>query len=109
MRFRQLVEDTYVDDLKNAIVSILTAISAEGIREFDTTQLIQDLQDNGYSIDDHNIFDVLNNLPIVASADAKTIRLNVGSAQAGNPDVEKSQTSALDKMAQKQAKKDLGL
>lgn len=109
MRFRQLVEDNYVDSLKDAITSMLVAVAAEGVFEIDTRQLIIDLQQDGFSIDKKNIFRVLNELPIVSSADSKTIKIKTNDTSAGQLDVKKQQTSAVDKMAQKQAKKDLGL
>ena len=43
MRFKQLVESNYEGELEDAIVTLLTAIGAEGINTVDTDQLVLDV------------------------------------------------------------------
>lgn len=108
MRLRQLVENDYTSELEDTIVNLLTAISAEGLDTIDTEQLILDLQQQGFSINKNSLFSILNDLPIIVSANDDTISIRPsGERPSSQPNG--SQSSHVKKQAQKQAKKDLGL
>lgn len=111
MRYFQLVESEYTNKLHNTIVTLLLAVSSEGIREIDTSQLVRDLQAQGFSeINDSNIVAILNDLPIVSSATTDTISIKVDTPlRATSDEVASREKRHLDKVAQKQAKKDLGI
>ena len=109
MRYKQLLEG-YEEDLRSAIVNILTAINAEGIDTIDTDQLIIDLQAQGFSVDKNSIFKTLELLPIVANATSQTINIRSNDdTRASDAETKSKEASKIDKLAQKHAKKDLGL
>lgn len=109
MRYKQLFED-YESELRSAIVSILTAINAEGIDQIDTDQLIIDLQAQGFSVDKNSIFKTLELLPIVANATSQTINIRSNDVtRAADAETRSKEGKRLDQLAQKHAKKDLGL
>jgi len=109
MRYKQLFED-YEEELRSAIVNILTAINAEGIDTIDTDQLIIDLQAQGFSVDKNSIFKTLELLPIVANATSQTINIRSNDVtRASDAETKSREANKIDKMAQKHAKKDLGL
>lgn len=108
MRLKQLVESNYKKDLEDSIVTLLLTVNSEGLDTVDTDQLILDLQQQGFSINKNSLFTILNQLPIVASANDDTISIRPsGDRPSDQP--QGSQSSQVTKQAQKQAKKDLGL
>jgi len=110
MRFKQLVESNYTKEMEDDITNLLVAVAAEGINTVDTDQLILDLQNMGYSIDKATILDVLNNIGMVANANSETIKLAINNLSRAMDDrTADSEVTHVKKMAQKQAKKDLGL
>ena len=110
MRFKQLVESNYEGELEDAIVTLLTAIVAEGLNTVDTDQLILDLQNQGFSINKNSLFSTLNGLPIVANANSETIQIRgADMTRAADLKTRDREQSKITKDAQKQAKKDLGL
>ena len=110
MRFKQLVESNYEGELEDAIVTLLTAIGAEGLNTVDTDQLILDLQNQGFSINKNSLFSTLNGLPIVANANSETIQIRgADMTRAADLKTRDREQSKITKDAQKQAKKDLGL
>ena len=110
MRFKQLVERNYEGELEDAIVTLLTAIGAEGINTVDTDQLVLDLQNQGFSINKNSLFSTLNGLPIVANANSETIQIRgADMTRAADLKTRDREQSKITKDAQKQAKKDLGL
>ncbi len=110
MRFKQLVESNYEGELEDAIVTLLTAIGAEGINTVDTDQLVLDLQNQGFSINKNSLFSTLNGLPIVANANSETIQIRgADMTRAADLKTRDREQSKITKDAQKQAKKDLGL
>tara|TARA_B100001093_G_C26555133_1_gene896196 strand:- start:239 stop:568 length:330 start_codon:yes stop_codon:yes gene_type:complete len=109
MRYKQLIEG-YEDELRSAIVNILTAINAEGIDTIDTDQLIIDLQAQGFSVDKNSIFKTLELLPIVANATSQTINIRSNDVtRASDAQTKDKEGKKIDALAQKHAKKDLGL
>ncbi len=110
MRFKQLVERNYKGALEDTIVTLLTAIGAEGLNTVDTDQLILDFQNQGFSINKNSLFSTLNGLPIVANANSETIQIRgADMTSAADLKTRDRQQSKITKDAQKQAKKDLGL
>jgi len=107
MRLRQLVESDYRDNLRDAVINLLTAVRSEGLSEVETEQLVIDLQNQGFSVNNRTIFTILKNLPIVSKADEKTIKLT--SAVAGVTGRQPDAAGRVNQLAQKQVKKDLGL
>ena len=109
MRYKQLFED-YESELRSAIVSILTAINAEGIDQIDTDQLIIDLQAQGFSVTKNSIFKTLELLHIVANATSQTINIRSNDVtRSADAETRSKEGKRLDTLAQKHAKKDLGL
>ena len=67
MRFREIVlyESNYNDELVSEIISLLSAISAEGINEISIVNLLKDLTSEGHPLDEQSLKDLLSELAIV--------------------------------------------
>ena len=67
MRFREIVlhESNYNDELVSEIISLLSAISAEGINEINIVNLLKDLTSEGHPLDEQSLKDLLGELAIV--------------------------------------------
>lgn len=76
MRLYELTEGSYRDDMVNAIVSLLAVATAEGISAVSTPQLVTDLRELGFSIDEDSVVDVLDGIGLVTSADSETIEIS---------------------------------
>lgn len=109
MRFADLFESDYTEDLRSEIITLLTAVSAEGIDEVDTTNLLNDLQNQGFAVDEAILMDLLSTIEIVSIATSDKITIATSDAdamvgdEAGNVEVDK-----VDNMATAQATKDIG-
>ncbi len=101
MIIAQIVKED-IDDIKTDIISLLDAISAEGIEEIKFASLLKDLRRAGHSIGRGQLLDILTTVPIVRDASLETIRVvtdrdseaNIGDGEA---DVDKK----VSKLAQK--------
>ena len=51
MRARHFIESDYNEDLRSEVITLLTAVSAEGVDEIDTQNLLNDLESQGYAVD----------------------------------------------------------
>jgi len=109
MRAHHFMESDYNEDLRSEIITLLTAVSAEGVDEIDTQNLLNDLEAQGYAIDQQSLMDMLGELDVVsmATGDKITIATSDADVMVGQDakDVEQDQ---VDNMATKQATKDMG-
>ena len=109
MRAHHFMESDYNEDLRSEIITLLTAVSAEGVDEIDTQNLLNDLEAQGYAVDEQSLMDILDGLEVVAMAtgDKITIATSDADMMVGQDakDVEQDQ---VDNMATNQATKDLG-
>lgn len=109
MRLSQLIESAAINDFEPEIESLLTAAAAMNVTELTTQVLLNDLEKLGYTVDVTTLLQVLDNVPMVSSANKKTINL-----QAPDPetmkgmDADEIERGRVDRMAKKQAKKDMG-
>jgi len=103
----QIICEDNVDELRDTIISLLTAVAAEGLTNVGTVQILKDLRRSGYTINRAQLQQLLQNIPIVKSADRDTISVvtNRSAAEPGD-DLEKSK-DRVNKMATKQAKDEL--
>lgn len=109
MRFRELVESDYMTDLRTEIITLLTTISAEGIDEVDTQNLLVDLEEQGYAIDEESLLEILDSIEIVSSASAETIQISTSDVDMMvGQDAEFVDPARVDSLATKQATTDLG-
>jgi hypothetical protein len=110
MRFIEIITESSIaiDNMRNDVINLLTAMSASGISSIATNQLLIDLQSLGYTIDDETIIDILSDISIVASANSETIDIATSAGdQLKSRHVEKSDVDVVDKRAKAQARKGL--
>lgn len=109
MRAFELFESDYNEDLRSEVITLLTAISAEGVDKIDTQNLLLDLEAQGYAVDEQTLVELLNSIEIVATATPETIEIATTDADmmAGD-DAEEISQDRVDNMATDQATKDLG-
>lgn len=109
MRARHFIESEYNEDLRSEVITLLTAVSAEGVDEIDTQNLLLDLEQQGFAVDEQSLMDVLGELDIVstATADKITIATSDADAMVGDQaaDIE---ADRVDNLATNQATKDMG-
>lgn len=109
MRFKELFESDYNDDLRSEVITLLTAVSAEGIDEVDTHNLLLDLEAQGFAVDEASLLDLLDTLEVVATASNEKIQIATSDADmmVGDDAAEIGQ-DRVDNLATDQATKDLG-
>lgn len=109
MRARELFESDYNDDLRSEIITLLTAISAEGIKEVDTQNLLLDLEAQGFAVDSESLLELLNTIEIVSTATKEKISIATSDADMMmGADAAEIEQDRVDNMATDQATKDLG-
>lgn len=109
MRARELFESDYNEDLRSEVITLLAAVSAEGIDQVETQNLLNDLETQGYAVDMPSLLDLLNTLEIVATASADTIEIATSDADAMvGQDAEEIGQDHVDNMATKKATDDIG-
>ena len=108
MRLSELMESDYTEDLTSEVITLLTAISAEGIDEINTQNLLIDLEQQGYAIDEQSLLSLLDGLPIVATASADKIQISTSDVDMMvGDDAEEMAADHVDDMATKQATDDI--
>ena len=109
MRFRELIVEDYTDALRSEIINLLAAVSAEGVTEVDTDNLLADLQAQGYSVDVSNLMQLMDQLPIVQTASADTIQIATGESDAMvGAEADAVEQDRVDALATKKSTDDIG-
>ena len=109
MRVWHLIEGDYTEDLRAEIITLLTTVSAEGIDEISTSNLLLDLNQQGFAVDAEGLMDILSTLEVVSVATSDTITIATSDVdamvgdEAGNIAADR-----VDNMAADQATKDIG-
>lgn len=67
MRLKEIIinEDDYNNELINEVISLLSAISAEGLKEISIENILNDLLESGFPLDEDSLKELLNSLSIV--------------------------------------------
>lgn len=109
MRLQDLLESDYNDDLRSEVITLLTAVSAEGIDEIATQNLLNDLETQGFSVDADTLLSILGELDIVSTAsdDKITIATSDAAYMVGS-EADDIEADKVDNMATSQATKDIG-
>jgi hypothetical protein len=109
MRLFELYENDYNEDLRSEVITLLTAVSAEGISEISTQNLLNDLEQQGFAVDAESLLLLLGDMEIVSTATDEKITISTIDADhmvgAQTDDVK---ADRVDNMASKQATKDIG-
>jgi len=109
MRFRELFDSDYSNDLRSEVITLLTAISAEGLDEVSTQSLLIDLEEQGFAIDEQTLLDLLDNIDIVSTANADNIQIaTTDTNMMVGRDAEEIEADHVNNMATKQATDDIG-
>lgn len=113
MRYNDLTYSVFYEDtpdIKSQVLDILSIMAGEGVDSVNMSVLIKSLTSVGISVDNHALFDILDNLAIVRNIKDDVVFFNTDSeASQGldkEPDGEK-QDRQIDKLARKQVKKGL--
>jgi hypothetical protein len=109
MRASDLFESDYNGDLRSEVITLLTAVSAEGVHEIDTANLLADLQAQGYAVDEQSLMDLLSDIEIVSIATGDTISIATSDADSMvGAEAGEVEQDRVDNMAATQATKDIG-
>ena len=96
-------ENEYTDELYNDVINLLIVTADEGIREIKTENLLNDLLEMGYSVDEQTILDLLDNVDIVQIANDDTIKISVTDGEhLVGADSEELGAKTVDRLAQKE-------
>jgi hypothetical protein len=80
MRLFELYENDYNEDLRSEVITLLTAVSAEGIVEISTQNLLNDLEQQGFAVDAESLMLLLADMKIVGKATDETITISTTDA-----------------------------
>jgi hypothetical protein len=109
MRFWEIIaESDYTNDLRAEIITLLVAVSAEGIDTVNTQNLLVDLEHQGYSVDEQSLLQLLNGLEIVQSASAETIKITTSDVDMMvGADAQGIETDRVDALAKQKSSDDI--
>ena len=109
MRFRELIVEDYTDALRSEIINLLAAVSAEGVTEVNTENLLADLQAQGYSVDAPTLLQLMDQIEIVQTANADTINIATSDAdKMVGGDADAVEQDRVDSLAKKKSSDDIG-
>lgn len=110
MRARELFrENDYLEDLRSEVITLLAAVSAEGINEIETQNLLRDLEQQGFAIDEQSLLDLLNELEIVQTASTDTIEISTSDVDMMvGQDADEVEADRVNNLATKKATDDIG-
>ena len=109
MKASELFDRDYTEDLRSEIITLLTAASAQGYDEIDTHNLVLDLEEQGFAVDEESLLDILDELDVVSTATPEKITIATSDADAMvGDDARDIEADRVDNMAQSQATKNLG-
>lgn len=110
MRFWEIIaEGDYTEDLRAEIITLLTAVSAEGIEEISTQNLLNDLEQQGYSVDEQSLLELLDGMPVVRTASADTIEISTSDVDMMvGADADQVDADRVDALATQKATDDIG-
>ena len=108
MRIAEILQEShYTDELQNDITNLLIAVAEDGIFKVETQNLLNDLQNMGYSIDEESILDVLDTIGIVRDANPETIDISLSDSDAFvGADKEEIAADTVDRLSKKELKRD---
>lgn len=110
MRAHELFrENDYIEDLRSEVITLLAAVSAEGIDKVDTQNLLLDLEQQGFAVDEQSLLELLDGLEIVATANSDTIEISTSDVDMMvGQDSEEVEKDRVDDLAAKKATDDIG-
>ena len=110
MRARELFrESDYLEDLRSEVITLLAAVSAEGINQVDTQNLLRDLEQQGFAIDEQSLLGLLDEIEIVQTASSDTIEIATSDVDMMvGQDADEIEADRVDSLATKKATDDIG-
>lgn len=66
MKFRDLLEATYIQDIKRSILSSLVALKIQGIHKIDTSQVLKDFAEHNMPISLADLISFLQDDPMIS-------------------------------------------
>jgi hypothetical protein len=109
MRASQLIETSPGNNFEPEIESLLTAALAMNVTTINTQTLLADIVGLGYTIDLTTLLAALEDVPMVSSANKDIIELRSTEPETANDSDSKTISKGrVDRMAKKQARKDMG-
>lgn len=66
MRFKEILFEDYVQDMKGHVQDMLVTLKAHGVKEVNLEQISQELGDIGFDIDETLLTDLLSDSDIIA-------------------------------------------
>jgi len=107
MLIAQIVKENS-EDIRTDIISLLDAISAEGLSDIKFVSLIKDLRRAGHTINRGQLLDLLQGIPIVRDASLETINIVTDRDNDANiGDGEEKVKKQVSKLAQKKVDKEI--
>jgi hypothetical protein len=109
MRYRELVEMNYSENLRDEIITLLAMVRSDGITEISTANLLKDLTGMGYAINIDGLLMILDDIEIVSTASKETISISTSDTNMMvGDDAEEIEADKVDSLATKNATKDIG-
>tara|TARA_B100001113_G_C21038130_1_gene591087 strand:+ start:550 stop:876 length:327 start_codon:yes stop_codon:yes gene_type:complete len=107
MLIAQIVKENS-EDIRTDIISLLDAISAEGLSDIKFVSLLKDLRRAGHTINRGQLLDLLQGIPIVRDASLETINIVTDRDNDANiGDGEEKVKKQVSKLAQKKVDKEI--
>lgn len=75
MRAKEILYEDYTERLQSDLANLLVGAKGNGVSTLNTSQLAKELQRMGYSVNNNNIMQLLQNNPNVSSSTPDSITL----------------------------------
>ena len=109
MKFFELIEQTYIQDIKKSIKDSLVALKIQGQEKVETNQVLKDFKDRGLAISYKELINYIGDDPMIKNINRKYITFDQPS-----DDIEVSSKNKVDdeklkvqKLAKKQIDKNM--
>lgn len=103
MRARELLQEDYNQSLQTDLTNLLVGAKGSGMTSLNTIDLVDQLYNMGYAVNNNNILSLLDNNPVVMNATTEIVKLTPEENENEN-DTEDSAEKVKD-MAQRASEK----
>lgn len=105
MRIREILQEDYNEQLLSDLNNLLVGAKGSGDNQIITRNLVKQLYDMGYSVDQNSIMPLLSQCPVVTTATPQSITLSAPEGASGEGGPEEDSATKVADMARQASEK----
>ncbi len=90
MRAREILQEDYNQSLQSDLTNLLVGAKGSGATQVSTQEVVMQLSNMGYAVDERSILSLLANNPVVQASDPEQITLTTTDGEGGQEDQDDS-------------------